>query len=102
MATFTQIIDTEKPVLIDFYADWCQPYRMMKPILEELKLKIGDNVKIYKIDVDKNPSLAEKYNIRSIPTLMVFRNKEIVWQHAGITSTKDLEKVIQEICSNQN
>lgn len=94
--TFADLLQTEKPVLIDFYADWCAPCRAMKPILEDLKTRIGEDVMIYKIDVDRNPGIAEMYQIRSIPTLMIFKNTEAVWRKSGIASVTELQKVLAE------
>lgn len=71
--TFAELLDTDKPVVVDFYADWCAPCRAMKPILEDLKSKMGEDVAIYKIDVDKNPAISEQFQVMSIPTLLVFK-----------------------------
>lgn len=94
--TFAELTDSEKPVLIDFYADWCAPCRAMKPVLEDFKAVMGDSVSIYKIDVDKNQSLAERYGIRSIPTLILFRNGEPVWRKSGVASSAELQKVVAQ------
>lgn len=92
--TFSQLIDSEKPVLIDFYADWCAPCRAMKPVLEEVKAQLGDEAEIYKIDVDKNPAIAQQYKVMSIPTLIVFKNGEPVWRKSGMASSVELQKVL--------
>lgn len=94
--TFSELINTDKPVLIDFYADWCAPCRAMKPVLEEVKGKMGDDVVIYKINVDSNEALSAKYQVRSIPTFILFRNGEAVWRQAGMVSARDLERTIRE------
>lgn len=88
--TFTELIHGNKPVLVDFYADWCGPCRMMKPILEEVKKKIGNGATIIKIDVDKNPATAEKYGISGIPALLIFKNGEIKWRQAGVVQAHHL------------
>ncbi|MDX1912921.1 MAG: thioredoxin [Saprospiraceae bacterium] len=92
--TFSQLIDSEKPVLIDFYADWCAPCRAMKPVLEDVKAQLGDEAEIYKIDVDKNPAIAQQYKVMSIPTLIVFKNGEPVWRKSGMASSVELQKVL--------
>lgn len=94
--TFDQLINQDKPVLVDFFAEWCGPCKMQAPILEELKERIGDTAHIIKIDVDKNPQAASKYQIRSVPTLIIFRNGEIRWRQSAVFSTNDLERLIKE------
>lgn len=76
---FGEIIKSEKPVLIDFFATWCGPRKMMGPILKELKNRIGDDVNVIKIDVDKNQRIALKYNVRGVPTLIIFQDGEVKW-----------------------
>ena len=92
--TFADLTSTDKPVLVDFYADWCAPCRAMKPVLDDLKAQMGEQVAIFKIDVDKNPALANRFGIRSIPTLIVFKNGEPVWRKSGMASSVELEKAI--------
>ena len=93
--TFADLTNTEKPVLLDFYADWCAPCRAMKPVLEDLKAQMGEDVSIFKIDVDKNQSIAERYAIRSIPTLILFKNGEPVWRKSGMASSVELQKAVE-------
>jgi len=94
--TFNQIINTNKPVLIDFYADWCQPCKMVTPILKQVKDNLGDDVKIVKINVDKNPSISAKYSIRSIPTLILFKNGNVEWNKVGVASASEIIKKVKE------
>lgn len=94
--TFTDIINSDKPALVDFYAEWCGPCKTMKPILEQLKNKIADDVTIIKIDVDKNPKVANHFGIQSVPTLMIFKKGEIKWRQAGVVSASNLELLIKQ------
>ena len=97
MSTFKELLDTDKPVLVDFYADWCGPCRMMPPILKDVKHKYGDNVKIVKIDVDKNPRASMKYQVRSIPTLIIFHKGEIAWRHTGVASAAQIGMALDQM-----
>jgi thioredoxin 1 len=93
---FNEIIQSEKPVLIDFFATWCGPCQAMPPILKELKSKLGDKVSVLKIDVDKNQQLANKYGVRSVPTLMLFKRGELVWRESGVFSAQQLAGIINQ------
>jgi len=90
--SFNDIIQSDKPVLVDFFATWCGPCKYQGPILEELASAIGDEARIIKIDIDRNQSVAAKYNVRSVPTLMIFKNGEVMWKEAGV---KEKEQLIQ-------
>lgn len=92
--TFADLTNTDKPVLVDFYADWCAPCRAMKPVLEDLKAQMGDDISIYKIDVDQHQMLAERYSIRSIPTLILFKDGKPVWRKSGMASSVELQKAV--------
>lgn len=96
MEKFDVIIKSEKPVLVDFFATWCGPCQMMHPILEELHDKVGDKARIIKIDIDKNQDLAANYNVRSVPTLMIFQNGEMKWRGVGVHQIAQLESELEK------
>lgn len=96
MERFEDLITSNEPVLIDFYAEWCGPCKAMKPILEELKKMKGETVRIAKIDVDKHKDLASSYRIQSVPTLILFRNGEPVWRESGVMQAHELKKIIEQ------
>lgn len=94
--TFNDLIKGETPVLVDFYADWCGPCKMMGPILQDLKKRLGDNINIIKIDAEKNPQAAIKYQVRGVPSLILFKNGQILWQQAGVVQAAQLEQIINK------
>lgn len=94
---FTDIVNSGKTVLVDFFAEWCGPCKMMQPILQELNGMVGEDVRIIKIDVDKNPMASSTFQIRGVPTLMIFKNGEIKWRQAGVLSAQQLLQVIQSV-----
>tara|TARA_B100000929_G_C15392541_1_gene381710 strand:+ start:343 stop:648 length:306 start_codon:yes stop_codon:yes gene_type:complete len=95
-SSFSEIIKGETPVLVDFFADWCGSCKSLAPILKEVKEELGSNVKIIKIDVDKNQSLASKYQVRGVPTMILFKNGEQVWRQSGVLPKSEIIKIVQE------
>lgn len=96
MNNFNQIIKSEKPVLVDFFATWCGPCQMLGPILKQVKDSLGDRVSIIKIDVDKNQLIASQYQVRGVPTMILFQNGKQLWRQSGVVSKEDLIKTIVE------
>ena len=96
MEKFEDIIKSEKPVLVDFFATWCGPCQMMHPILDELHELVGDKARILKVDIDKNQELAQLYQVRSVPTLMLFKNGKLEWRQSGVQQAATLQQIIDE------
>jgi thioredoxin 1 len=96
MNNFNNLINSEKPVLVDFFAEWCGPCKTMAPILKDVKKQLQDNATIIKIDVDKNPELASIYQIRSVPTLIMFKQGKPVWKQSGVVPTQELIKLFNQ------
>ena len=99
--SFNDLINGEKPVLVDFSAEWCGPCKAMSPILKEVAREIGEQASIVKIDVDKNPSIAEKMAIRGVPTFILFQNGEAKWRKSGMQSANALSHVIKQAVEHQ-
>ena len=93
--SFGYLINGDKPVLVDFSAEWCGPCKMMAPILKELAAKMGERIRIIKIDVDRNPAIAGKYQIQGVPTLILFERGNIRWRESGVRSASDLQKIME-------
>lgn len=93
--SFKDLINGEKPVLVDFTAVWCGPCKMMTPILEEVKHSVGEKATIIKVDIDKNPAAADAYQVRGVPTLIVFKQGQIKWRATGVTAAADIKKALE-------
>ena len=93
--TFQEIINQDKPVLVDFFATWCGPCKTQAPILDQVKQRLGNQVSIIKIDVDQNQQVAAQYQVRSVPTLIIFKNGQIKWRQAGVFAADELENLLK-------
>lgn len=96
MASFQEVIHSNKPVLVDFFAEWCGPCKMMAPILKEAKDKLGDAVTIIKVDVDRNREAAQQFNIQGVPTLILFKNAQVKWRQSGVVPVNTLLQAIHQ------
>lgn len=94
--SFAEIIKGETPVLVDFFAEWCGPCKTMSPILKDFATQMGDRVRVLKIDVDKNPAVAQTYRIQGVPTLILFQNGQLKWRQSGVVQKKQLEEVVNK------
>jgi len=94
--TFEELIQSEKPLLIDFFAEWCGPCKMMSPVLKDVAGRVKGQARIIKIDIDKNEELASQLQIKSVPTLAIYKDGELKWRQSGMQTANDLERIIQE------
>ena len=96
MNAFQQLIQKDEPVLVDFFATWCGPCQMLAPILKQVKESLGERITIIKIDVDKNQAIAAQYQVRGVPTMLLFQNGKQLWRQSGVVSKEELVKIIVE------
>ena len=100
MSNFNQIIQSETPTLVDFYATWCGPCKTMHPILDQLKEKYGDKIRILKIDVDRNPALAGHFQVQGVPTLIIFQHGLVKWRQSGVVPVNHLKNELQKLMAS--
>lgn len=93
--TFYNIINSETPILVDFFAEWCGPCKTLAPILKDVKRELGDSIKIIKIDVDKNQALSAKYQVRGVPTMILFKNGKQLWRQSGVVEKNQIISIIK-------
>ena len=96
MASFSEVLNSGKTVLVDFSAEWCGPCKMMAPILKQAKDAVGEKAMIIKIDIDKNREAAEQFQIQSVPTLILFKNGEVLWRQSGVVQANTLVQLINQ------
>ncbi len=94
--TFNELIKTDKPILVDFFATWCGPCKAMSPILDAVKLQVGDSITVVKVDVDKNPGAAAAYEVQGVPTLILFKEGKPVWRQSGVVQKESLVGIIKQ------
>ena len=94
-SSFKELIGGDKPVVVDFFAEWCGPCKAMRPILDEFKHAIGDRATVIKVDVDRNPGAAQAYQVQGVPTIAIFKNGRIVWRRSGVQSASQLQAAVQ-------
>lgn len=94
--TFSELINSDQAVLVDFFATWCGPCQMMQPILQETAQQLGELIKVIKVDVDKNPLAASKFQVRGVPTLILFQKGRVLWRQSGVVPAHQLVKVVQD------
>ena len=95
MHAFSDLINSDKPILVDFFATWCGPCKSLAPVLKEVKGEFGDSISIIKIDVDKNQALASQYQVRGVPTMVLFKKGKQLWRQSGVLSKNDLVRIIK-------
>jgi len=96
MSKFNELINGKKPVLVDFFAEWCGPCKMMQPILKDVKSQLGDEATVLKIDIDKNPKVADAYSIQGVPTLIIFKEGQIKWRQSGVRQANELVSLVKK------
>lgn len=94
MSKFSELINGDTPVLVDFSAEWCGPCKMMAPILKDVAARVGEKVKIIKVDIDKNPQAARAYNVQAVPTMILFKKGEIKWRQSGVMQANQLSQLL--------
>lgn len=96
MSKFNELINSDQPLLVDFFAEWCRPCKTMAPILQDVISKLDGKARIIKVDIEKNAKAISKYGIKTVPTLVVFKNGEIKWRHSGVISSNQLIEILQK------